>query len=55
MAKSYLVGRRDEFTEGGRKVVSCDGTEIVVFLIDGKLEFDTDAEKLITHPEAAHA
>lgn len=37
MSKSYLVGRRDEFEEGGRKVVSCDGTEIGVFLIDGEL------------------
>ena len=37
MAKSYLVARRDEFTEGGRRVVSCDGTEIGVFLIEGKL------------------
>ncbi|MGE0628653.1 MAG: Rieske (2Fe-2S) protein [Hyphomicrobiaceae bacterium] len=37
MAKSYLVGRRDEFTEGGRKVISCDGIEVGVFLVDGKL------------------
>jgi nitrite reductase/ring-hydroxylating ferredoxin subunit len=37
MPKSYLVARKSEFEEGGRKVVSCDGTEIGVFLIDGKL------------------
>lgn len=37
MAKAYLVARKDEFTEGGRRVVSCDGTEIGVFMVDGKL------------------
>ncbi len=37
MPKSYLVARRSEFEEGGRRVVSCDGTEIGVFLIEGKL------------------
>lgn len=37
MAKSYLVGRRDEFSEGSRRVLSCDGTEIGVFLIGGEL------------------
>lgn len=37
MPKSYLVGRKDEFTDGHRKVISCDGTEIGVFMIDGKL------------------
>src|SRR5262245_36326927 len=37
MPKPYLVARRNEFTEGGRKVISCDGTEIGVFMIDGKL------------------
>jgi nitrite reductase (NADH) small subunit len=37
MPKSYLVARRDEFNEGGRRVISCDGTEIGVFLIGGKL------------------
>ena len=37
MPKSYLVARRNEFEEGGRRVVSCDGTEIGVFFIDGKL------------------
>jgi nitrite reductase/ring-hydroxylating ferredoxin subunit len=35
--KSYPVGRLDEFAEGSRKVVSCDGTEIGVFKIDGEL------------------
>ena len=37
MPKSYLVARRNEFEDGGRRVVSCDGTEIGVFQIDGKL------------------
>ncbi len=37
MPKSYLVARRDEFSEGGRRVISCDGTEIGVFLVGGKL------------------
>ena len=37
MSKSYLVARRNEIEEGGRRVVSCDGTEIGVFQIDGKL------------------
>jgi len=35
--KSYPVGRLDEFAEGSRKVVSCEGTEIGVFKIDGEL------------------
>jgi nitrite reductase/ring-hydroxylating ferredoxin subunit len=34
---NYLVGRLDEFAEGGRKVVSCDGVEIGVFMVDGTL------------------
>jgi nitrite reductase (NADH) small subunit len=34
--KSYPVGRVEEFAEGGRKVISCDGTEIGVFKIDGE-------------------
>ena len=34
--RSYPVGRIEEFTEGSRKVVSCDGTEIGVFKIDGE-------------------
>jgi nitrite reductase (NADH) small subunit len=37
MPKSYLVARRSEIEEGGRRVVSCDGTEIGVFQIHGKL------------------
>jgi nitrite reductase/ring-hydroxylating ferredoxin subunit len=37
MPKSYLVARKSEFEEGGRRVVSCDGTEIGVFMIGGKL------------------
>lgn len=35
MPKQYLVGAKSEFSEGSRKVISCDGTEIGVFLIDG--------------------
>lgn len=37
MPKAYLVARRREIEEGGRRVVSCDGTEIGVFQIKGKL------------------
>ena len=37
MPKSYLVARRNEIEEGGRRVVSCDGTEVGVFQIGGKL------------------
>ncbi len=37
MARSYLVGRRDEFADGERKVISCDGAEIGVFQVDGEL------------------
>jgi nitrite reductase/ring-hydroxylating ferredoxin subunit len=37
MVKSYLIGARADFSEGSRKVVSCDGTEIGVFMIDGGL------------------
>lgn len=37
MPKSYLVARREELKEGDRRVVSCDGTEIGVFQIDGRL------------------
>ncbi len=37
MPKSYLVARREELTDGDRRVVSCDGTEIGVFQIEGKL------------------
>jgi nitrite reductase/ring-hydroxylating ferredoxin subunit len=35
--KSYVVGRLDEFAEGSRKVISCDGIEIGVFKVDGEL------------------
>jgi len=35
--KSYPIGKLDGFAEGSRKVVSCDGTEIGVFMIDGEL------------------
>ena len=35
--KSYVVGRLDEFTDGSRKVISCDGTEVGVFKVDGEL------------------
>jgi nitrite reductase (NADH) small subunit len=35
--KSYVVGRVDEFTEGSRKVISCDGTEVGVFKVGGEL------------------
>ncbi len=37
MAKSYLVGAKDEFSDGDRKVISCDGVEIGVFMVDGGL------------------
>ncbi len=35
--KSYVVGRLDEFEEGSRKVISCDGTEVGVFNVNGEL------------------
>ncbi len=34
---SYAIGRLDGFAEGDRKVVSCDGVEIGVFMVDGEL------------------
>ena len=34
---SYLIGEIADFTEGSRKVVSCDGVEIGVFMIKGEL------------------
>ncbi|MGE3645995.1 MAG: Rieske (2Fe-2S) protein [Beijerinckiaceae bacterium] len=37
MARSYLAGKKSEFSEGSRKVLSCDGTEIGVFMIGGEL------------------
>ena len=44
--KSYVVGRLEEFAEGSRKVISCDGTEVGVFNIDGEL--------VAWHNECAH-
>ena len=35
--KSYMVGRVGELADGDRKVISCDGTEIGVFMVDGEL------------------
>src|SRR5260221_3993079 len=35
--KSYMVGRVGELADGDRKVISCDGTEIGVFNVDGEL------------------
>jgi nitrite reductase (NADH) small subunit len=35
--KSFVVGRVGEIAEGERKVISCDGTEIGVFMVDGEL------------------
>src|ERR1700733_8141805 len=35
--KSYMVGRVGELADGDRKVISCDGTEIGVFMVDGQL------------------
>ena len=37
MPKSYLVGARSEFKDGHRKVLSCDGTEVGVFMTGGQL------------------
>ncbi|MBM3529517.1 MAG: Rieske 2Fe-2S domain-containing protein [Alphaproteobacteria bacterium] len=37
MPKSYLVCRKDELKEGDRRVVSCDGTEIGVFNVEGQI------------------
>ena len=37
MPKSYLVGAKAEFTNGHRKVMSCDGTEVGVFMTAGHL------------------
>jgi nitrite reductase (NADH) small subunit len=35
--ESYLVGALHEFEEGSRKVVSCNGTEVGVFKVNGEL------------------
>ena len=37
MPQSYLVCRDDELKDGDRRVVSCDGTEVGVFRVDGEL------------------
>ena len=37
MPKSYLVCRADELKDGDRRVMSCDGTEVGVFKVDGQL------------------
>jgi nitrite reductase (NADH) small subunit len=35
--KSFVVGRVGELAEGERRVISCDGTEVGVFNVDGEL------------------
>lgn len=42
----YLVGRIDEFEEGGRRLLKCGDVEIGVFMIDGELH--------AWHNECAH-
>jgi nitrite reductase/ring-hydroxylating ferredoxin subunit len=37
MPRPYLVCRSDELKDGDRRVVSCDGTEVGVFRVDGAL------------------
>ena len=37
MPKPYLVCRTDELKDGDRRVMSCDGTEVGVFKVDGAL------------------
>jgi nitrite reductase (NADH) small subunit len=37
MPQSYLVCRSDELKDGDRRVMSCDGTEVGVFKVDGQL------------------
>jgi nitrite reductase (NADH) small subunit len=37
MPQSYLVCRSDELQDGDRRVMSCDGTEVGVFKVDGEL------------------
>ena len=37
MPQSYLVCREDELKDGDRRVVSCDGTEVGVFRVEGQL------------------
>jgi nitrite reductase (NADH) small subunit len=33
--KHFFVAKLDEFPDGSRKVVSCDGTEVGIFNVDG--------------------
>jgi hypothetical protein len=35
--KSYMVGKIEELADGERRVISCDGTEVGVFMVDGEL------------------
>jgi nitrite reductase (NADH) small subunit len=35
--KSYMVGKVGELADGERRVISCDGTEVGVFVVDGEL------------------
>ena len=35
--KSFVVGRVGELAEGERRVISCDGTEVGIFNVDGEL------------------
>jgi nitrite reductase (NADH) small subunit len=35
--KTFVVGKVGELAEGDRRVVSCDGTEVGVFMVDGEL------------------
>ena len=37
MPKSYLVCRSNELEDGDRRVISCGGTEVGVFKVDGTL------------------
>jgi nitrite reductase/ring-hydroxylating ferredoxin subunit len=37
MPQFYLVCRSDELKDGDRRVMSCDGTEVGVFKVDGQL------------------
>jgi nitrite reductase (NADH) small subunit len=33
----YHAGRLDEFKDGGRRLLNCDGAEIGIFVVDGEL------------------
>jgi nitrite reductase/ring-hydroxylating ferredoxin subunit len=37
MPQPYLVCREDELKDGDRRVMSCDGTEVGVFKVDGEI------------------